>query len=71
MTIAHARIQSFPFDWQFFGSISSQYKQMGNAISVNLGFHIGRCLVAALSGQVDDGMEITERIFLNRVRELL
>jgi DNA (cytosine-5)-methyltransferase 1 len=37
----YARIQSFPDDWEFFGSVSSQYKQIGNAVPVNLGFHIG------------------------------
>jgi DNA (cytosine-5)-methyltransferase 1 len=37
----YARIQCFPDDWQFAGSISSQYKQIGNAVPVNLGYHIG------------------------------
>jgi DNA (cytosine-5)-methyltransferase 1 len=36
-----ARIQSFPDTWEFLGSVSSQYKQIGNAVPVNLGFHIG------------------------------
>ncbi len=40
----YARIQTFPDDWEFAGSISSQYKQIGNAVPVNLGFHIG-CVV--------------------------
>jgi DNA (cytosine-5)-methyltransferase 1 len=57
----YARIQSFPDDWQFFGSVSSQYKQMGNAVPVNLGFHIGRCLIAALNGLVDKSMEVIVR----------
>ncbi len=37
----YARIQTFPDDWKFEGSISSQYRQIGNAVPVNLGFHIG------------------------------
>lgn len=37
----YARIQTFPDEWQFIGSVSSQYKQIGNAVPVNLGFHIG------------------------------
>ncbi len=57
----YARIQSFPDDWQFFGSISSQYKQMGNAVPVNLGFHIGRCLIAALNDEIDDTMDLIVR----------
>jgi DNA (cytosine-5)-methyltransferase 1 len=49
----YARIQSFPDDWTFEGSVSSQYKQIGNAVPVNLGYHIGRCLVAMLNGKPD------------------
>ena len=37
----YARIQTFPDDWEFAGSVSSQYRQIGNAVPVNLGYHIG------------------------------
>jgi DNA (cytosine-5)-methyltransferase 1 len=37
----YARIQTFPDDWEFIGSTSSQYKQIGNAVPVNLGYHVG------------------------------
>ena len=37
----YARIQTFPDDWDFAGSVSSQYKQIGNAVPVNLGYHVG------------------------------
>ena len=46
-----ARIQSFPDDWKFAGSVASQYKQVGNAVPVNLAYHMGRCLIAMLSGK--------------------
>ena len=37
----NARIQSFPDDWEFVGSMAEQYKQIGNAVPVNLAYHIG------------------------------
>ena len=36
----NARIQSFPDDWQFCGGVGSQYKQVGNAVPVNLAFDV-------------------------------
>lgn len=36
----NARCQSFPDDWQFCGSIGSRYKQVGNAVPVNLAYDI-------------------------------
>lgn len=44
----YARIQTFPDNWDFQGSMCSQYKQIGNAVPVNLGYHIGRCVIAML-----------------------
>lgn len=49
----YARIQTFPDSWVFSGSVASQYRQIGNAVPVNLGFHIGRCLVSLLSRNFD------------------
>jgi len=37
----NARIQSFPDDWVFEGSLSQQYKQVGNAVPVNLAKEVG------------------------------
>lgn len=45
----YARIQTFPDDWQFAGSVSSQYKQIGNAVPVNLGKEIGYSIVEFLN----------------------
>lgn len=44
----YARIQTFPDDWQFCGGLSAQYKQIGNAVPVNVGYYIGRCIDAVL-----------------------
>lgn len=41
----YARIQTFPDDWIFCGNISNQYKQIGNAVPVNLAYAIGRSLI--------------------------
>lgn len=41
----YARIQTFPDNWVFEGSLSDQYKQIGNAVPVNLAFAIGRSLI--------------------------
>lgn len=45
----YARIQSFPDDWEFIGSISSQYKQIGNAVPTMLGYHIGKYIYEQLN----------------------
>ncbi|WP_420734594.1 DNA (cytosine-5-)-methyltransferase [Brevibacterium luteolum] len=37
----YARIQAFPDDWQFVGGITQQYKQIGNAVPVNMAYHVG------------------------------
>lgn len=47
----YARIQTFPDDWEFTGSVSSQYKQIGNAVPVNVAYHVGCCLIDMLTGE--------------------
>jgi len=44
----NARIQSFPDSWDFEGSLSQQYKQIGNAVPVNLAKEIGLAIIRYL-----------------------
>ena len=43
-----ARIQSFPDDWKFCGGIGDQYKQIGNAVPVEMARRIGVSLKQAI-----------------------
>lgn len=45
----YARIQTFPDEWSFSGSLGSQYRQIGNAVPVNLAYAVGRSLVRLLN----------------------
>ena len=36
----YARIQTFPDDYKFAGSSAAQYKQIGNAVPVELAYHV-------------------------------
>lgn len=45
----YARIQTFPDDWEFDGAVSQQYKQIGNAVPVNLAKEIGYSIVKFLN----------------------
>jgi DNA (cytosine-5)-methyltransferase 1 len=60
----YARIQSFPDDWTFTGSVASQYKQIGNAVPVNLGYHIGRCIISMLRGSYDEKTQVAAQTLL-------
>ena len=44
----NARCQSFPDEWIFCGSAMSQYKQVGNAVPVNLAYEVAKEIYKAL-----------------------
>ena len=44
----NARCQSFPDEWEFCGSVMSQYKQVGNAEPVNLAYEVAKQIYNAL-----------------------
>lgn len=57
----YARIQTFPDTWEFSGSTANQYKQIGNAVPVNLGYHVARCVLTSLGYiPIDETMECVE-----------
>lgn len=59
----YARIQTFPDEWQFQGSTSSQYKQIGNAVPVNLAYAMGRALIRLLN-HIEKGDEPNKNVDL-------
>lgn len=42
----YARIQQFPDEWKFCGSLAAQYRQVGNAVPVGLAVAIGKAIQA-------------------------
>ena len=49
----YARVQTFPDNWEFTGSLTSKYRQIGNAVPVNMAYHIGQCLITMLNNKID------------------
>lgn len=45
----YARLQTFPDEWQFAGTVSTQYKQIGNAVPVNLAWAVGRAIMRIMN----------------------
>lgn len=45
----YARIQTFPDNWEFQGPLTAAYKQIGNAVPVNMAAALGRSLVKLLN----------------------
>lgn len=58
----YARIQTFPDDWKFAGGTSNAYKQIGNAVPVNLGFHIGSAVRSMITGLNQDEFEVLDTL---------
>ena len=44
----NARCQTFPDDWEFCGNVSAQYKQVGNAVPVNLAYDFAKEIANSL-----------------------
>ncbi len=51
----NARLQSFPDEWEFVGSLTSKYRQIGNAVPCALAKDIGLSIMSALvSGEAQN-----------------
>lgn len=44
----YARVQTFPDDWEFTGSLTNQYKGIGNAVPVNFAERVGKSIIKVL-----------------------
>ncbi len=51
----YARIQEFPDGWQFIGTTSEQYAQVGNAVPLRIGFVAGNVIAHELDRLVENG----------------
>ena len=63
MTIREvARVQGFPDSFRFiYRDTNTAYKMIGNAVPVNLGYHVGRCVLASMGYiPIDEKMEVVE-----------
>lgn len=56
-TREYARIQSFPDEWEFSGKMNDIYKQIGNAVPVELAKEVGISIMNALNKGVDTNVE--------------
>ncbi len=65
----YARIQTFPDSWEFYGSLSSQYRQIGNAVPVNLAAAVGRSLICLLN-TIESGEIQQHQISPPEIRQL-
>lgn len=59
-TREYARIQTFPDNWEFQGPVSAVYKQIGNAVPVNMAAALGRSLIRLLN-QIENESEIQSK----------
>jgi len=63
----NARIQTFPDDWEFCGKLSEKYKQVGNAVPVNLAKEIGLQIRKALDNNMFNLTFISQKDFEEHV----
>jgi DNA (cytosine-5)-methyltransferase 1 len=60
----YARIQTFPDNWLFYGSVTSKYKQIGNSVPVQLAHAIGKHLYQSMQGKNPESLMIYQQLSL-------
>ena len=62
-TREYARIQTFPDDWKFAGTQTSIYKQIGNAVPVNMAARLGETLIKLMAkiAKIDQSGNASEK----------
>lgn len=63
----YARVQEFPDDWEFSGTVSKKYAQIGNAVPTRLGFVAGEVISSALDDLNKNGFR-KKRIAIDEFR---
>lgn len=60
----YARIQTFPDDWVFYGSVTSRYRQIGNSVPVKLAYAIGQYLYKLIKNEKTESLNVFEQLSL-------
>ncbi|TBR59018.1 hypothetical protein B4U84_24485 [Westiellopsis prolifica IICB1] len=60
----YARIQTFPDNWIFYGSVTSKYRQIGNSVPVQLAYAIGKHLYGLIKGEKPNSQKYFEQLSL-------
>lgn len=63
----YARIQQFPEDWKITGTVTNQYKQIGNAVPIGLAEAVGKALIATATGKAEVVTKRTRGTSVHRV----
>ncbi|QUI64879.1 DNA (cytosine-5-)-methyltransferase [Pseudoalteromonas sp. A22] len=59
----YARIQTFPDTWEFSGPITAKYKQIGNAVPVNLAYSLGRSVIRLMNSIEEQTYKYESRVY--------
>ena len=49
----YARIQQFPDEWVFEGTVAAKYRQIGNAVPIGLGFALGKAILSVANNTAE------------------